>query len=255
MKRSDFKKEEELKGMKVGDIRKHIEAFNRHYAIEGYSKLKKAALISAVLSAQTRLGGAKKTKKKVKLVIVEEPKKASPVAKKASPVAKKASPVAKKASPVAKKASPVAEKSPLTLDETEDLQNLEIKFLALQHLDNSNRPYGTYESKWIRDNMKRSLKSYLGFRKTLAGLIVLDFMKSKLSKSGLPLDRVDRQANAKTMYDNIRFQFKRGNDKDVYKDDVRNNEPLIRQDGYQDYREAFVNAYEKIVGIDDGVKR
>lgn len=89
MKRSDFKKEEELKGMKVGDIRKHIEAFNRHYAIEGYSKLKKAALISAVLLAQTRLGGAKKTKKKVKLVIVEEPKKASPVAKKASPVAKK----------------------------------------------------------------------------------------------------------------------------------------------------------------------
>lgn len=84
MKRSDFKKEEELKGMKVGDIKKHVSAFNKHYAIRGYSKLKKAALISAVLSAQTRLGGAKKTKKKVKLVIVEEPKKASPVAKKAS---------------------------------------------------------------------------------------------------------------------------------------------------------------------------
>ena len=86
MKRSDFKLEPELKGMKVADIKKHVRAFNKHYAIQGYSKLKKNELVSAILSAQMRLGGAKKTKKKLKLVIEEPAKKASPVAKKASPV-------------------------------------------------------------------------------------------------------------------------------------------------------------------------
>ena len=402
--------------MKVGDIRKHIEAFNRHYAIEGYSKLKKAALISAVLSAQTRLGGAKKTKKKVKLVIVEEPKKASPVAKKASPVAKKASPVAKKASgskltsnrqlvqalldgaihlldfgqinegleqnwnrtgtvgglsigdrrellkrfqdsptlskkllafdfhrvgrvrgkegrqkiplnlykeinknmelreeklrsnlgrdtatgklktietstrpkavrelkeylalPLWKKVedgatryywgydiktgkllynameelskpSPVAEKSPLTLDETEDLQNFETKFLALEHLNNSNRPYGTYDNREVADQMKRSFKAYQDFRKTAPAKSVLKFMKSKLSKLGLPLNRVDKAVPgyAKTMYDNIRFQFRRGESN--YKDDVRNNEPIIYRGELQDYMKAILRAADKIVG-------
>ena len=83
MKRSDFKKEADLKSMSVGDIKKHVRTFNADYAIKGYSKLKKAELISAILSAQTRLG-TKKTKKKVKLVVVEEPKKASPVEKKAA---------------------------------------------------------------------------------------------------------------------------------------------------------------------------
>jgi len=81
MKRSDFKLESELKGMKVADIKKHVRAFNKHYAIQGYSKLKKTELVSAILSAQMRLGGAKKTKKK--LLVVEAPKKA-PVAKAAS---------------------------------------------------------------------------------------------------------------------------------------------------------------------------
>ena len=88
MKRSDFKLEPELKGMKVADIKKHVRAFNKHYAIQGYSKLKKAELVSAVVSAQKRLLQSKKTKKKVKLVVVEEPaKKATPApAKKAAPL-------------------------------------------------------------------------------------------------------------------------------------------------------------------------
>ena len=90
MKRSDFKLEPELKGMKVADIKKHVRAFNKHYAIQGYSKLKKTELVSAILSAQMRLGGAKKTKKK--LVVVEAPaKKATPAPKKATPAPKKAS--------------------------------------------------------------------------------------------------------------------------------------------------------------------
>ena len=55
MKTSDFKKEDELKKMKVADIKKHVREFNEHYAIKGYSKLKKDQLINAVLTAQMRI--------------------------------------------------------------------------------------------------------------------------------------------------------------------------------------------------------
>jgi len=55
MKTSDFKQEDELKKMKVADIKKHIKEFNEHYAIKGYSKLKKDQLINAVLTAQMRI--------------------------------------------------------------------------------------------------------------------------------------------------------------------------------------------------------
>jgi hypothetical protein len=55
MKTSDFKQEDELKKMKVADIKKHIREFNEHYAIKGYSKLKKDQLINAVLTAQMRI--------------------------------------------------------------------------------------------------------------------------------------------------------------------------------------------------------
>ena len=41
MKLSDFKSEEDLKKMKVADIKKHVREFNNHYAIKGYSKLNK----------------------------------------------------------------------------------------------------------------------------------------------------------------------------------------------------------------------
>jgi len=238
MKRSDFKLEPELKGMKVADIKKHVGAFNKHYAIKGYSKLKKTELVRAVVSAQKRLLQSKKTKKKVKLVVVEAP------AKKASPVAKKASPVAKKASPVAKE----AEKSPLTLDETEDLQNLETNYLALEHLNNSNRPYGTYDDKEVADQMKRSFKAYVDFRRTEPAKIVIKFMKTTLSKLGLPLNRVDRSVPgyAKTMYDNIRYQFDRGLGN--YRDDVRNDDPIIYRGELQVYMKAILRAADKITG-------
>lgn len=80
MKTSDFKQEDELKKMKVADIKKHIKEFNEHYAIKGYSKLKKDQLINAVLTAQMRISKAmpkveeKKTTKKKKLVVVEDKK-------------------------------------------------------------------------------------------------------------------------------------------------------------------------------------
>jgi len=65
MKTSDFKKESDLKSMKVGEIRAHVRTFNDDYAIKGYSKLKKADLISAISKAQLRIAKEKKPKLKV----------------------------------------------------------------------------------------------------------------------------------------------------------------------------------------------
>lgn len=62
MKISDFKKEEELAKMKVTEIRKHIKEFNEHYAIKGYSKVKKDQLINMVLTAQDRIRNSMKKK-------------------------------------------------------------------------------------------------------------------------------------------------------------------------------------------------
>ena len=80
MKVADMKDEDTLKKMKVLDIRKHVREFNEHYAIKGYSKVKKDQLINMVLTAQDRIKNSKKPTPKA-------PKaKASPKAKKASPL-------------------------------------------------------------------------------------------------------------------------------------------------------------------------
>lgn len=58
MKIRDFKSEEDLKKMKVADIKKHVKEFNDHYAIKGYSKLNKSQLINTILTAQKRISTA-----------------------------------------------------------------------------------------------------------------------------------------------------------------------------------------------------
>lgn len=68
MKTSDFKSESELKSMKVADIKKHVREFNEHYAIKGYSKLKKDQLINQVLTSQMRIRKGKGKPKKFKIV-------------------------------------------------------------------------------------------------------------------------------------------------------------------------------------------
>lgn len=88
MRVSDFKTEAQLKAMKVADIKKHVREFNDHYAIRGYSKLKKDQLINAVLTATQRIKNSKGTQtppapapakkkpvKKKKLKIVSPEKK------------------------------------------------------------------------------------------------------------------------------------------------------------------------------------
>tara|TARA_R110001606_G_scaffold62031_3_gene144660 strand:- start:341 stop:511 length:171 start_codon:yes stop_codon:yes gene_type:complete len=55
MKVSDFKSEDDLKKMKVVDIKKHVREFNQHYKIAGYSKLKKDQIINVILTAQNRI--------------------------------------------------------------------------------------------------------------------------------------------------------------------------------------------------------
>jgi hypothetical protein len=86
MRVSDFKTEAQLKAMKVADIKKHVREFNDHYAIRGYSKLKKDQLINSVLTATQRIKNSKGTQtppapakkkpvKKKKLKIVSPAKK------------------------------------------------------------------------------------------------------------------------------------------------------------------------------------
>ena len=65
MKLSDFKSEDELRKMKIADIKAHVREYNDHYAIRGYSGLKKDQLINMVLTAQDRLRNAVKAKKGV----------------------------------------------------------------------------------------------------------------------------------------------------------------------------------------------
>jgi len=60
MKISDFKSEEEMRKMKVADIKKHVREYNDHYAIKGYSRLNKDQLIQTVLTAQDRIRNAGK---------------------------------------------------------------------------------------------------------------------------------------------------------------------------------------------------
>lgn len=60
MKVSDFKTEEQLKEMKVPEIKAHVREFNEHYKISGYSKLRKDQLISEILTAQMRVRNAGK---------------------------------------------------------------------------------------------------------------------------------------------------------------------------------------------------
>lgn len=55
MNPKNFKSQDELKRMKVADIKSHIREFNKHYAIKGYSKMKKDELIKAVGMAQMRV--------------------------------------------------------------------------------------------------------------------------------------------------------------------------------------------------------
>lgn len=58
MKVSDFKTEEQLKKMKVPEIKAHVREFNEHFGVKGYSKLKKDQLINVILTAQTRIKNA-----------------------------------------------------------------------------------------------------------------------------------------------------------------------------------------------------
>lgn len=80
MKQSDFKSEEQLRSMKVADIKKHVRAFNDHYKISGYSKLKKDQLISQVLTAQMRVRNSGKAAPKP-----PAPKPATPAKKSETP--------------------------------------------------------------------------------------------------------------------------------------------------------------------------
>lgn len=80
MKVADMKDEDTLKKMKVLDIRKHVREFNEHYAIKGYSKVKKDQLINMVLTAQDRIKNSKKpTPKAPKAPKAKKAKKAEPV--------------------------------------------------------------------------------------------------------------------------------------------------------------------------------
>lgn len=47
--------EEELRKMNVKQIKAHVREMNEHYAIRGYSKLKKDQLINAILTAHMRI--------------------------------------------------------------------------------------------------------------------------------------------------------------------------------------------------------
>ena len=86
MKISDFKSEDEMKKMTVGDIKKHVREFNEHYKISGYSKLKKDQLISQVLTAQMRVRNAGKAAPKPPAPKPPAPKKKSaPPKKKSAP--------------------------------------------------------------------------------------------------------------------------------------------------------------------------
>jgi hypothetical protein len=51
-----FPSEGELRSMTMPMLKTHVRDFNEHYAIRGYSKLKKDQLISAILTAQMRAG-------------------------------------------------------------------------------------------------------------------------------------------------------------------------------------------------------
>jgi len=141
-------------------------------------------------------------------------------------------------------------KSPLTIDETEDLQNFETNYRALARagfgdsVAASSRPYGTYDDKEVADQMERSYKAYLDFRKSAPAEVVLKFMKTKLSKAGLPLNRVDKAADAETMEDNIRYQVRKGSTD--YKNTIMDNDPLVYRGEVQDYMRAFLKAADKI---------
>ena len=74
MKKSDFKSRDEMNAMNIADIKSHIRKFNEHYAIKGYSKMKKSELIDAVQKAQVRV--LRKTKPKLNI----PPKPPSPKA-------------------------------------------------------------------------------------------------------------------------------------------------------------------------------
>jgi hypothetical protein len=89
MKISDFKSEDEMKKMTVGDIKKHVREFNEHYKISGYSKLKKDQLISQVLTAQMRVRNAGKAAPKPPAPKPPAPKPAAPKKKSAPPKKKK----------------------------------------------------------------------------------------------------------------------------------------------------------------------
>lgn len=47
--------EEQLRKMNVKQIKAHVREMNEHYAIRGYSKLKKDQLINAILTAHMRI--------------------------------------------------------------------------------------------------------------------------------------------------------------------------------------------------------
>jgi hypothetical protein len=72
--------------MTVANIRSHITKFNRHYAIKGYSKLKKDDLVEKVLTAQSRLSKTGMKKAKLKIVDKKPPTPKAPTPKAPTPL-------------------------------------------------------------------------------------------------------------------------------------------------------------------------
>ncbi len=181
MKTSDFKKESDLKSMKVGEIRAHVRTFNDDYAIKGYSKLKKADLISAITKAQLRI--AKEKKPKLKVVGAKKPvgthkmpdgtvmtgKTHSPSS---VPVKKPAS--AKK--PAAKK--PAAKKSPLNEKQKksllEDILREAEEYQYIDYVDNPGRYIFSDEDEYSKKQRVRDEKRAEKLRK-----LVDTFFKTK----------------------------------------------------------------------------
>lgn len=161
MKTSDFKKESDLKSMKVGEIRAHIRTFNDDYAIKGYSKLKKADLISAISKAQLRIAKEKKPK-----LNIESAKKPASVAKPAS--AKKPASVKK---PAAKK-SPLNEKQKKSL--LEDILNEAEEYQYIDYVDNPGRYIFSDEDEYSKKQRVRDEKRAEKLRK-----LVDTFFKTK----------------------------------------------------------------------------
>ena len=135
------------------------------------------------------------------------------------------------------------EESPLTPDETTRIENLEVKYRHLDHYIDHH--YGEYRDRELAAQQKKTFEGFELFRKSAPAQKVIKFMKTKLSKKGIPPNSVDIAADAETMEDNINYQFKRSDKKR----EVRNDEPIMERGELQYYEEVFLRASDKISGI------